>query len=195
MFFSYERNLREHRFWIALNKDKADILSFKTKWEGSTLEEVNEVNKLRKQELFELSYDSSFRIGLATFYSMPSPASGYPWAGVEGIRKLFDREAFARITKRETERINQIIKKFVHPDGAVIVFQKDAYQAIKLLGDSDYTRKEARAGKLLDGHCQCSPQIRLFCLPPTYEILWKESKKLLNTIVENKNWISCKNNQ
>lgn len=37
---------------------------------------IRQCNRSRKNELYELSYKSDFRIGLATFFSMPSGASG-----------------------------------------------------------------------------------------------------------------------
>ncbi|MBA7664790.1 hypothetical protein ES703_72853 [subsurface metagenome] len=161
MFFSFEGNEREHRFWKILRQ--ADILSFSDSVKGDSVEVLN---KLRKKELYELSYTSPFRIGLAVFYTMPSPASDREWAGVSGLRKLFGKEALTRICECEGNRIAGIIREFVSPSGAVIAFQKDAYLAIKFSTSSDYTLDKAKAGSLI-GNCQCDSDIRLFCLPPT----------------------------
>ncbi len=164
MFFSFEGNEREHRFWKILSK--ARILSFSSLSRGDSPKSLNELNKLRKTELLELSYDSPFRIGLAVFYTMPSPASLYPWAGVGGLNRLFGKEALAKIGKREKKRIDRIIGDFVSPNGAVIAFQKEAYLAIKSSETPGYTLAKAKAAHLI-GNCQCDSDIRLFCLPPT----------------------------
>ena len=164
MFFSYEGNEREHRFWKILSR--AGMLSFSPLSVGDSQESLNELNKSRKTELFELSYDSPFRIGLAVFYTMPSPASLCPWAGVRGLNRLFGREALARVGRVEKERMERIIGEFVSPDGAVVTFQKDAYLAIKSAATPGYELPKAKAGHLI-GNCQCDSDIRLFCLPPT----------------------------
>jgi len=161
MFFASEGSRREHRFWKILSK--ADILSFSSIAKGSS---VDEINGLRKKALYELCYYSPFRIGLAVHYTMPSPASKSPWAGVEGLRRLFGREALTKIGHYEKSRIAQIIREFVSPNGTVIAFQKDAYLALKSSTSPDYALDKAREGCLI-GNCQCDPYVRLFCLPPT----------------------------
>lgn len=168
MFFSFERKGQEHRFWKILSK--ANILSFPSLSRADSPKHLNERNQLRKSKLLELSYDSRFRIGLAVFYTMPSPASGYPWAGVAGLHRLFGKEALAQIGEHEKERVDGIIRDFVSPNGAVIAFHKEAYQAIKSLESPDYTLAKAKAGHLI-GNCQCDPGVNLFCLPPTRLLL------------------------
>lgn len=172
MFFSYEGKGQEHRFWKALRKAGILTLSGIIDKNSST----SEINKL-KAELFDLTYHTDFRIGLAAYYSMPSPASK-KWSGVAGLQKLFQKEAFDIITDCERHRIGRIIKEFVSSDGAVISFQKDAYSAIKSLKSPDYTLGEARAGAL-KGHCQCDYNIEIFCLPPTSELRREQSINLL----------------
>ena len=93
MFFASEGNEREHRFWRSLSE--AGILSFSPLPRGNSPENLNELNRSRKTALFDLSYNSPFRIGLAVFYAMPSPASIYPWAGVQGLSRLLGKEALA----------------------------------------------------------------------------------------------------
>jgi len=161
MFFASQGSGREHRIWKVLRA--TDLLSFPSISASSSL---SEINQLRKCGLYELSYCSPFRIGMAVYYTMPSTASHPPWAGVEGLRKLFGREALRKIGDYEKNRIAQIISEFVSPAGAVITFQKDAYQAIKSLESPNYTLVGAKAGQLI-GNCQCNSGISLFCLPPT----------------------------
>ena len=168
MFFSCERKGQEHRFWKILSK--ADILSFPSFPKADSPKHLNERNQLRKSKLLELSYGSRFRIGLAVFYTMPSPATGYPWAGVAGLHRLFGKEALAKIGEREKERVDRIIRDFVSPNGAVIAFQKEAYLGVKSSGSPAYTLAKAKAGQLI-GNCQCEPAVSLFCLPPTRLLL------------------------
>ncbi len=160
MFFAFEGKRREHRFWRILGK--AHFLSFSS---IVNVDCVDERNRLRKKDLYQLSYDSPFRIGLAVYYTMPSPASG-SWAGVKGLLRLFGKEALAKIGEQEKSRIAQIIREFVSPNGAVIAFQKDAYVALKSSTSPDYALDKAMEGSLI-GNCQCEPYVRLFCLPPT----------------------------
>ncbi|MBA7505650.1 hypothetical protein ES706_04326 [subsurface metagenome] len=157
-FFASEKGKREHRFWPIL--EKAGIISFK-----NTAEDIN---TFRTRSLFDLNYESPFRIGLAVFYSLPSPASDLKWGGVAGLRKLFGARAFREITLYEKKRVESLTQEFIggNPHGAVIAFQKDAY-----LGVKDYTTQEslvAEKGKwcVVEARCSCS-DIRLFRMPPT----------------------------
>lgn len=172
MFFSFEGNghkhRREHRFWKALRE--ASILSFKS---SSTKE--------RKEEMYNLGYDSPFRIGLAVFYSMPSGSSHPKWAGIAGIRKLFQKEALSKIAKCEKDRVEKLIQRFVSPKGVVFAFQKDAYLGVSTHADYDYDK--AKKGDLV-GFCQCCPNVRLFCLPPTRLIHGEVALNLLRRFKE-----------
>ena len=164
MFFAHEgqeEQRREHRFWRILRK--ADILTFSSIDNKESLEERS---PLRKRALYDLSYCSPFRIGLAVFYTMPSPASKYPWAGVNGLRRLFGVEGLARIGACEKRRMDRIIRDFVSPNGAVMALQKDAYLGLKSSISPNYSLKEAGKGSL-KGHCACELKVRLFCTPPT----------------------------
>jgi hypothetical protein len=164
MFFASEGKeglRREHRFWRILGK--ADILSFPS---ISERESLDRRNRSRKTALYELSYCSPFRIGLAVFYTMPSPASKYPWAGVNGLRRLFGVEGLARIGACEKRRMDRIIRDFVSPNGAVMALQKDAYLGLKSSISPNYSLKEASDGTLM-GSCECELKVRLFCIPPT----------------------------
>lgn len=161
-FFASEKGRREHRFWPIL--EKAGIISFKNIGE--------DINTFRTRSLFDLNYESPFRIGLAVFYSMPSPASGPKWSGVAGLRKLFRAKAMMEITSCGKKRTENFIHEFIgaNPRGAVIAFQKDAY-----LGVKDYESPEsviAGEGKryLIETQCSSS-QARLFRMPPTRYML------------------------
>jgi len=164
MFFSFESNGREHRFWKVLNKVR--LLSFTSDLESGSRMDLAYRNRLRKEELYDLRYNSPFRIGLAVFYSMPSGASGTGWAGVAGLYRLFGKRALWRIGEYEKSRVERLIRKFVSPRGAIIAFQKDAYLRVKSSMSPDYDIARARSGELV-GVCQCDPDVRLFCFPPT----------------------------
>lgn len=181
MFFSFEGNEREHRFWKILSK--ARILSFPSLPNGDSPKSLNELNQSRKTALLELSYDSPFRIGLAVFCTMPSPASGYPWAGVDGLRRLFGKRALTKICECEKYRIDGIIREFVSANGTVTVFQKDAYSGIKSSTSPAYTLAKAKEGHL-EGNCQCDSAVRLFCLPPTRLLQGKSGIRLLQDVRE-----------
>jgi len=170
IFFSFESSGREHRFWRALKK--AGILSFKSS-----------SKKERKEELYDLTYDSPFRIGLANFYSMPSGASG-KWAGVDGLRKLFRRKALRKIADWEKTRIGKLIGNFLSSQqGVVFAFQKDAYLGIKSSTSPDYRLDKAKKGDLM-GACQSDSNVRLYCLPPTRLIQGKKSLDVLRNFKE-----------
>jgi len=159
MFFSYERDGQEHRFWKVLDKSGIFPLSPENM-------DLHERNKLRKQMLSDLNYCSLFSIGLAVFYSMPSPSSG-KWAGVAGLKRLFRKEAFCRITEWERKRVNEIIKDFLsHRLGIVVAFQKDAYSKIKSKDSECYSREKIMVNGI-KGKWQCNENVPLYCAAPT----------------------------
>lgn len=156
-FFASVKGKREHRFWPII--DKAGIMSFKNT--------ADDINTFRKKALFELDYESPFRIGLAVFYSMPSPASAPKWNGVAGLRRLFRARAFREITICEKERVERIIKEFIGDGscGAIIAFQKDAYLGVKSNDTQD--RIVSKEGKWCIVENQSFSAERLFKMPPT----------------------------
>jgi len=178
MFFSYQgkNKEQEHRLWGSLRK--AGIFKFDAENVGLNNSERNE---LRKRALFQLTYTTPFRIGLAVYYSMPSPASEKSWGGVSGLQKLFGKKALKKIWEAEKLRINELIRRFIKEDGAVITFQKDAWNGIKAKNDRCYSRVEILKG-YLKGECECCEGVRLYCAPATRNILGKKSIKILADI-------------
>ena len=157
-FFATKKGKRQHPFWSVL--EKAGIIKFENT--------SKDINTFRTRSLFDLNYESPFRIGLAVFYSMPSPASDLKWSGVAGLSKLFGARAFREITSCEKKRVESIIQEFIGDDthGSVIAFQKDAY-----LGVKDYKSQESLAAEegkwcVVEARCSCS-DVRLFRIPPT----------------------------
>jgi hypothetical protein len=157
-FFAGEKGKKEHRFWPTLAE--AGIISFRNM--------SGDIPTFRTRALFNLNYESPFRIGLSVFYTTPSPASDGKWSGVAGLRKLFRARAFREIALCEKKRVDKIIQEFISNDirGAVIVFQKDAYLGVK--DDNSQERVVAEESKWCVVESQCSfSQIRLFRMPPT----------------------------
>jgi len=161
MFFSFEGNKKEHRFWKSILKP-AGILDLPF----DSGQSVKKLNQQRRQALFNLEYDSRFRIGFSVIISMPSAASVKDWSGVAGVKKLVGAKAMRRLEKAETERVLEGAKKFVTPEGAVVAFQKNAWNCLKSESDPEYNLKLARAGKLM-GFLKGNSKIPLLCVPPT----------------------------
>ena len=158
--FSFEANHREHRFWSALGE--AGFLNFGANQIGT----MSERNQERKEAMYALRYRSPFRLGIAVYFSMPSPAVAPPWAGVAGIRKLFGGMALRIIAHAEEERLAQVIREFNAGTGAVIAFQKDAYDGIRSPADAPYSVRTA-LHSILEGTCKFDARIPLVCAPPT----------------------------
>jgi hypothetical protein len=178
-FFAGEKGKKEHRFWPALKE--SGIISFKNN-------AGHDINIHRTKALFDLDYDSDFRIGLAVFYSMPSPASDPKWSGVAGLRKFFGARALRLIAECERTRVEELIEKFVagNDGGAVIAFQKDAYLEIKKF----VSKGTELAGKdkwcVVEARCSHS-NVKLFRLPPTRYMI---APRYLNSLREV--WKLCK---
>jgi hypothetical protein len=155
-FFAGEKNRREHRFWQALRQ--SGVISF---------DEVGD-DARKTLALLDLAYASPFRIGLAVYYSMPSPASDPKWSGVAGLRRLFGARALREIADCEKRRVHALMNKFIsgNPSGTVVAFQKDAYSAMKDDTSLEKVVADHRAWHLLESQCSSS-EARLFRMPPT----------------------------
>ncbi|MBA7478647.1 hypothetical protein ES707_14075 [subsurface metagenome] len=155
-FFAGEKNRREHRFWQALRQ--SGIISF---------DEVCD-DACKTLALLDLTYTSRFRIGLAVYYSMPSPASDPKWSGVAGLRRLFGARALREIADCEKRRLHTLVNKFVsgNPCGTVVAFQKDAYLAVKDDGSLEKVVEDHGKWRLIEAQCSSS-EARLFRMPPT----------------------------
>ncbi len=115
--------------------------------------------------MFNLKYDSPFRIGLGVLISMPSAAGG-KWGGVAGIRKLLGAKAFRKLEQAELGRVLECAKKFVDSKGGIVAFQKNAWNALCSDGDPEYSIDLAKTGKL-KGTLKGSQKIPILCAPPT----------------------------
>jgi len=118
MFFSFEGNGAEHRFWKAILKPSGIL-----KLSYDKNQPVDKLNKIRQKQLLDLAYDSPFRIGLCVFITLPS-APGGPWGGVTGVQKLIGVRALRKLEQEETVRVFKLAEKFINSKGAVIAFRK-----------------------------------------------------------------------
>jgi len=159
MFFAFEANNTEHRFWKTILKNSG-VLNVSISGELSP----EEKNSIRRNQILESRYSSPFQIGLSVFHSMPSGASD-KWSGVAGIQKSIGKKAFRKIEHEEKKRVLNTIDNFVTNNGAVIAFQKNAWENMKTANDSDYSREIVnRVG--LTGKVD-NRDITLICVPPT----------------------------
>jgi hypothetical protein len=160
MFFSSKSKGKGNRFWkLILNSAGVLNLPFDPR------QSVEKLNAQRRQSLFNLKYDSPFRISLGVFISIPSAPSG-KWGGVTGIQKLIGTKALRRLEAAERDRVMECSKKFLTPNGAVITFQKNAWNGLRSNVDLPYNIDLAKAGKL-QGKLRDNPDIPIFGIPPT----------------------------
>ena len=160
MFFSFEGDGNEHRFWKRVLKQSVILdLSFDTK------QSVGELNKQRRASLLNLDYDSPFRVGLCVFISMPSAPGGI-WGGIAGVQRLIGVRALRKLEQVETERVLECAKKFLYPKGTIVTFQKNAWNNLRSGEDPLYSIDLAKAGKL-KGRLKNNTDIPLFGVPPT----------------------------
>jgi len=172
MFFSFEGNKKEHRFWKDILA-KAGVLELSYD-ENLSVEELNEH---RKNQLLNLDYNSPFRIGLCVFISMPSAPSDKlsgrapsapsgNWSGVTGVQKLIGAKAMRELEKEETLRVIECAKQFLLPKGVAVALQKNAWNGLRSDKDPEYKKTLADSGKL-KGTLKDMPDILLLGVPPT----------------------------
>jgi hypothetical protein len=160
MFFSFEGNGNEHRFWKDILKGSGAL-----KLSYDQNQPVKKLNELRRMQLLGLSYDSPYRIGLCVFVTLPS-APGGSWGGVAGVQKLIGVKALRKLEQEESTRVLKLAEKFINSKGAVIAFQKNAWNALRAEQDPEYNIETARAGSL-KGTLKERNDLALFCVPPT----------------------------
>ena len=160
MFFSFEGDKKEHRFWKHILQS-AGILGLPYDKKLS----VSALNKHRKNQLLNLDYKSTFRIGLCVFISIPSAPSG-PWSGIAGVQKLIGAKAMRELEKEESRRVIECAKKFLTPNGIAVAFQKNAWNALRSSKDREYKLTLAKDGKL-KGRLKEMTNVPLLGVPPT----------------------------
>jgi len=179
MFFSFEGNKKEHRFWKDILA-KAGVVKLSYDENLS----VAELNKQRKKQLLNIDYNSPFQIGLCVFTSMPSAPSG-KWSGIAGVQKLIGAKAMRELEKEESLRVIECAKQFLSPKGVAVAFQKNAWNALRSDTDPDYKLSLAKEGKL-KGHLKEMPNVPLIGVPPTR--LSGPCSKMLRQLLEDKGY-------
>lgn len=163
MCFAFERGVRaEHRFWRALRT--TGWLSF-DETHNDTISHTDR-NRTRRTQLLNAKYHSPFRVGIEVFFTFPSPASAPKWSGVAGLAALFGTQALKIIAHDETARLARTIATFTQPNGAVIAFQRDAYEALRDPAGVPYEARAARQGTLR-AELSAGIAVPLFGAPPT----------------------------
>jgi len=164
MCFASEKGKHtEHRFWRALAA--ADWLCFDDA-SAAPAEDVEVRNARRRADLLAGRYESPLLVGIDLFFTFPSPASTSEWAGVSGLVKLFGRPAMRLIATAERTRLAATIARFMTGQGAVVAFQKDAYEGLRGQSAPPYTFADACAGRLRSRSAAGCP-VPLFGVPPT----------------------------
>ena len=175
MFFSFEGDKKEHRFWKHILQP-AGILDLPYDKKLS----VSALNKHRKNQLLNLDYKSGFRIGLCVFISIPSAPSG-PWSGIAGVQKLIGAKSMRELEKEESRRVIECAKKFLTPNGIAVAFQKNAWNALRSSKDREYKLTLAKDGKL-KGRLKEMTNVPLLGVPPTR--LSGPCSKMLHQLLE-----------
>jgi len=160
MFFSFEADKSEHRFWKEILKPSG-IIDLR----GDDNQDISYKNEMRKRRIMNLDYISKFRIGLSVYISMPSCAS-CEWSGVAGIVRLLGRKAFSKLAENERYRILKSVEKFMPEGGTIVAFQKEAWNYLKSQSDPDYRLEDVKI-KGLVGLVDKNKKINLLCVPPT----------------------------
>jgi len=175
MFFSFEGDKKEHRFWKHILQP-AGILDLPYDKKLS----VSALNKHRKNQLLNFDYKSTFRIGLCVFISIPSAPSG-PWSGIAGVQKLIGAKSMRELEKEESRRVIECAKKFLTPNGIAVAFQKNAWNALRSSKDREYKLGLAKDGKL-KGRLKEMTNVPLLGVPPTR--LSGPCSKMLHQLLE-----------
>ncbi len=160
MFFSFEGNGREHRFWKYIMKPSG-ILDLSQDLNMP----IKKLNQIRKSRLYNLDYESPFRIGLCVFMSLPSPPSR-DWSGTSGVQKLLGKRAVALLEPYERERLLKVTRTFLRKGGVVVTFHRSAWEGLRRDTDPEYSIHLAKAGDL-NGHLNGMPEVPLYGIPPT----------------------------
>ena len=134
--------------------------------------------KTIKKDFFNLRYESPFRLGFEVIYTFPTTASKSDWATVDGVKKLFRKKVMRIMFKSEKARVLPLIIEFVKDGGAVIAFQKDAYNAVAQNCYNLGQAKNFELKSLLDN------SIMVYGTPPTRFLNSKNMKELLSNIKE-----------
>ena len=74
--------------------------------------------------------------------------------------------ALERLERFERERIMEVIMRFLKAGGAVVTFQRDAWEGLRSKHDPPYSITAAKEGKLR-GRVRSMKKVSLYGVPPT----------------------------
>ena len=112
MFFAYEKrrgskqgleNWAEHRFWTALRD--CGVLRFCEDIAKPTHDNIEAVNRYKRDHLLNGIYKSDFNIFILPYFSFPTPSS----AGVRGIKSIVGETIFAKMKETEFYRFTETV--------------------------------------------------------------------------------------
>lgn len=168
VYYAFEINGSEHRFWKVLRKLSIIDLPFDLKSMKSTF--------------FDLNYVSPFRIGIDVAFSFPSSASVPLWSGVQGLQKLFGVKALEKIFIAEKTRVQKLTNDFFKDATiTIIAVQKDAYN---MFAKNTYSLNKAVIGKLSSFYDLEGRDFRIYGTPPTRWMYTKKMQSVLQHIKE-----------
>lgn len=176
MFFSYEGDGREHRIWRILRT--VGILDFP---ETNTISQ--DMNKIRKRQLWGLDYQSPFKLAFLPYISLPSSSSQVPWTGVAGVQRLFGAHVLRQIEQMEQQRIKQIVRKFMPNEGLILAFQKNAYDGLRPENSEAYSRAATLESRLIESYPH-QEGVSIAAVPPTRSLNGHKAQEALKTIVQ-----------
>jgi hypothetical protein len=162
---------RPHRFWRVMHTN--GILRF------PGLEAALCSPDERMRRLYEGDYESPFNLHIVPFFSLASPASGQ-WSGVAGLRRLFGG-SFGKLLSAELSAIRDFMVARMQPGDSIIVFQKDAYLALRPATAPDYDAVALRTTPLVGSY---APEVQLVCVPPTRLLYSKVTQAALREQME-----------
>lgn len=176
VYYAFEINGSEHRFWKVLRKLGFIDLPFDL--------------KSMKPTFFELNYKSPFRIGIDVAFTFPSSASTSTWSGVQGLQKLFGVKAREKIFLSEKIRIHNLVSDFFKDTTATIIaVQKDAYN---MFAKDTYSLNKAVTGELSSKYNFKGKNFRIYGTPPTR---WMYTTKMQSVLLQIKKDILKENNR
>ncbi|PIO04519.1 hypothetical protein COT48_00005 [Candidatus Woesearchaeota archaeon CG08_land_8_20_14_0_20_47_9] len=165
VYYAFETNGSEHRFWKILRKLGFIDLPFDL--------------KLMKSTFFDLDYVSPFRIGIDVTFTFPSSASAQSWSGVQGLQKLFGVKALEKIFLSEKVRIQKLVTGFFKDNiVTIIAVQKDAYN---MFAKNTYSLNKAVIGKLSSIYDLEGRDFRIYGAPPTR---WMYTTKMQSALLQ-----------
>ena len=114
-FFSKSAEHHRHAMWGKLAKAKL-VYDLKSKISNLLTARQEEAN-LRQLMMLSGTSSKKYLVGMTTFYSMPTPASGHKFSGVAGLEKLFS-PIIEKIATMEAKRI----LSYPFAEGSTIIF-------------------------------------------------------------------------